>query len=512
MYRLLIADDEPLQRRALTQLIGRKLPEVEVVCQAANGEEAVAGAKEYHPHLVLMDIKMPGKNGLDAAKEILESAPETKVIMLTAYDEFSYAQTALQLGAVNYLLKPVRPNDLFQALERCLDGLRKTETQHHQSQQAQAQLAELQPQIFSSLVSALINGNPVSPESFCRSTGLPPEELFPLTLLVIGLADDPTHDPDLPGHIRAALHVPFAKGGLYCLTQTQPDKYLLLLPGLERQLPQQLAAYSQVKGTELLRALSAEGISASVGISSYCTGLPQFRHCYEEASFAEGFDLLSAADLEAKEVVKPRLEHHAKELTALIYASDWVGASRLFEQVWEEVKGSKLDADLKKAYLIEFLFNVHQTLNTNELDCMTVIKDILDCVNADTLGVVFHRAADAILLESMNWRSNMGTIVKTTKQFLDHNYHKDLSLNDVTDVVHVSPSYLSRVFSRELGVPFKKYLIDLRLDQAKRLLLSTNKLIGEVALAVGYQDTSYFCRIFKQREGCSPNQFRAQNK
>lgn len=496
MYRLLIADDEPLQRRALTQLIGRKLPEVEVVCQAANGEEAVAGAKEYHPHLVLMDIKMPGKNGLDAAKEILESAPETKVIMLTAYDEFSYAQTALQLGAVNYLLKPVRPNDLFQALERCLDGLRKTETQHHQSQQAQAQLAELQPQIFSSLVSALINGNPVSPESFYRSTGLPPEELFPLTLLVIGLADDPTHDPDRPGHIRAALHVPFAKGGLYCLTQTQPDKYLLLLPGLERQLPQQLAAYSQVKGTELLRALSAEGISASVGISSCCTGLPQFRHCYEEA----------------KEEVKPLLNHHEKELTALIYASDWVGASRLFEQVWEEVKGSKLDADLKKAYLIEFLFNVHQTLNTNELDCMTVIKDILDCVNADTLGVVFHRAADTILLESMNWRSNMGTIVKTTKQFLDHNYHKDLSLNDVADVVHVSPSYLSRVFSRELGVPFKKYLIDLRLDQAKRLLLSTNKLIGEVALAVGYQDTSYFCRIFKQREGCSPNQFRAQNK
>lgn len=439
---------------------------------------------------------MPGKNGLDAAKEILESAPETKVIMLTAYDEFSYAQTALQLGAVNYLLKPVRPNDLFQALETCLDGLRKTEDQHHQSQQAQAQLAELQPQIFSSLVSALINGNPVSPESFCRSTGLPPEELFPLTLLVIGLADDPTDDPDRPGHIRAALHVPFAKGGLYCLTQTQPDKYLLLLPGLERQLPQQLAAYSQVKGTELLRALSAEGISASVGISSCCTGLPQFRHCYEEA----------------KEEVKPLLNHHEKELTALIYASDWVGASRLFEQVWEEVKGSKLDADLKKAYLIEFLFNVHQTLNTNELDCMTVIKDILDCVNADTLGVVFHRAADAILLESMNWRSNMGTIVKTTKQFLDHNYHKDLSLNDVADVVHVSPSYLSRVFSRELGVPFKKYLIDLRLDQAKRLLLSTNKLIGEVALAVGYQDTSYFCRIFKQREGCSPNQFRAQNK
>lgn len=496
MYRLLIADDEPLQRRALTQLIGRKLPEVEVVCQAANGEEAVAGAKEYHPHLVLMDIKMPGKNGLDAAKEILESAPETRVIMLTAYDEFSYAQTALQLGAVNYLLKPVRPNDLFQALETCLDGLRKTEDQHHQSQQAQAQLAELQPQIFSSLVSALINGNPVSPESFCRSTGLPPEELFPLTLLVIGLADDPTHDPDRPGHIRAALHVPFAKGGLYCLTQTQPDKYLLLLPGLERQLPQQLAAYSQVKGTELLRALSAEGISASVGISSCCTGLPQFRHCYEEA----------------KEEVKPLLNHHEKELTALVYASDWVGASRLFEQVWEEVKGSKLDADLKKAYLIEFLFNVHQTLNTNELDCMTVIKDILDCVNADTLGVVFHRAADTILLESMNWRSNMGTIVKTTKQFLDHNYHKDLSLNDVADVVHVSPSYLSRVFSRELGVPFKKYLIDLRLDQAKRLLLSTNKLIGEVALAVGYQDTSYFCRIFKQREGCSPNQFRAQNK
>lgn len=123
MYKILIADDEQLERKALKQIIQQNMPLLEVVGDARNGDEALELAHEYSPDVVLLDIKMPGRTGLEAAREILCLNPETEIIIVTAFDYFEYAQEAIHMGACDYLLKPVHPNDLLTVLQKCVKNI-----------------------------------------------------------------------------------------------------------------------------------------------------------------------------------------------------------------------------------------------------------------------------------------------------------------------------------------------------------------------------------------------------
>jgi two-component system response regulator YesN len=116
MPSLLVADDTPIIRSTIAQVVRRDAAEIERVFEAVNGLEAVETARRERPEIVLMDIRMPGLDGLQAAAIIRAELPQTRLIILSAYDEFPYVQQALKLGAVDYLLKPVRPASLLAIL------------------------------------------------------------------------------------------------------------------------------------------------------------------------------------------------------------------------------------------------------------------------------------------------------------------------------------------------------------------------------------------------------------
>lgn len=107
--KLLIADDEAVVRDFIRSMVIRENLPVSRILEAANGLEAVRLAREGKPELALLDIRMPGLNGLEAGADIIRNHPETKVYVMSAYDEFDYARTAFKAGVTDYLLKPVRP-------------------------------------------------------------------------------------------------------------------------------------------------------------------------------------------------------------------------------------------------------------------------------------------------------------------------------------------------------------------------------------------------------------------
>ena len=111
MIRLLIADDERMEREALADIVMRRFEHEVTVEMAENGRKAADTAVLWEADLILMDIEMPGMNGLDAARAVLEQRPECKVIFITAYSLFQYAHEAVHLGACDYLLKPVDPDE-----------------------------------------------------------------------------------------------------------------------------------------------------------------------------------------------------------------------------------------------------------------------------------------------------------------------------------------------------------------------------------------------------------------
>lgn len=125
MCKIIICDDESTIRNGLKHLIESANPKYKVVGLAANGFEACRCINEIKPEIVLMDINMPGLNGLDVIEEVLSSSPLTKFIIISGHDEFQYAQKALQLKAFDYLLKPIDKKNLFVVMENALNSYAK---------------------------------------------------------------------------------------------------------------------------------------------------------------------------------------------------------------------------------------------------------------------------------------------------------------------------------------------------------------------------------------------------
>ena len=126
MIRLLIADDECLEREALTEMVSRRFEHEVVLETAENGRKAADTAILWGADLILMDIEMPGMSGLDAARAVLAQRPGCRVIFVTAYSLFQYAHEAVHLGACDYLLKPVDPDELEASIRR---AMRQIETE-----------------------------------------------------------------------------------------------------------------------------------------------------------------------------------------------------------------------------------------------------------------------------------------------------------------------------------------------------------------------------------------------
>ncbi len=121
MIRVLIADDHSMVRQGLKQILELE-DDIEVVAQASNGDEAVRFSKEYKPDVVLMDINMPGKNGLQAIEELKKDSSCPKIVVLTIHEDREYLFKTLQLGAEGYVLKDAEPSMLVDAIRHVYEG------------------------------------------------------------------------------------------------------------------------------------------------------------------------------------------------------------------------------------------------------------------------------------------------------------------------------------------------------------------------------------------------------
>lgn len=123
MYRVMLADDEPIMRKALLNFISWEELNCEVIYTAANGQEVMNHLEEMLPDILITDIRMPGHDGVDIAGYIWEKKLPVKVIILTAYADFSYAQAAIRYGVIEYVTKTGVFDGLSAAVEKCIEGI-----------------------------------------------------------------------------------------------------------------------------------------------------------------------------------------------------------------------------------------------------------------------------------------------------------------------------------------------------------------------------------------------------
>ena len=200
--RILVADDEPIEREALRVLLQRHLPEAEVVGEAGTGTQAVDLAERLHPDVILLDIQMPGLTGLEALREIRSRCPDTRCVIVSAYDYFHFARDALRLGAVDYLLKPVKRDQMVALLRRLAAEIASERQKRQDDLARKEQLALVRPLAEAELYRLLISGEaPDRRATLQQFLGIDFRAGF---CMVLGLTSR-SFPPDMPGPERARL-------------------------------------------------------------------------------------------------------------------------------------------------------------------------------------------------------------------------------------------------------------------------------------------------------------------
>jgi two-component system response regulator YesN len=477
VYSVLIVDDEEPVLESYSYLIETALDDFEISATARSGTEALAAAHQRRPDVVLMDIAMPGMDGLDTIREMQHEFPEALYILSTAYERFDLAQRAIPLRVFAYLVKPVSRKRFMETLFRAKDHLdeerdRITHRLQKVHRGAEALAREMQNFML------LITWQPFDEATWTRY-----RELFhlPSDSGIVAAMEVPDLD-------RRREVVERVERRHRCLSGVFMGRLMLFVSdGVTRDA---LAEYLE----RVLADLFGPEGSCSLGVGSR-RGYPELFRSYDEAFAAlpaSGGDRRAMGQLGDRSRHVLSTLHRARDYSEVETAyrgfsdfvfSTWpfpVGRSRvivLFDRLLSEIGREIADpaADLS------------EMSSPQEVDAwaQTTLRRVVD--------------------EQVRFGdSGLPAALQQAVRFIDREYSHPLQLSDVAGTCGVSAGYLSRLFSEHLHQSFNDYLNAVRLDAAEEMLRSGDQSVKEIAYAVGYHDPNYFSRIFKRFRGFSP--------
>ncbi|MGG2198281.1 MULTISPECIES: AraC family transcriptional regulator [Paenibacillus] len=442
MYRLMIADDEALEREGLEWIVQRMMPGTFQVIHAENGRTAIERAEEHRPHIVMMDVNMPGIQGLAAIREIKERLPDTKFVLVTAYDYFAYAKEALSLGVKEYIVKPAKREQLVGTLEQLVRELDQEKRKRADELELRHQVSQLLPLVENELALMFMVDHMVDagPEQLSEWLGFPLDQ----GCAIVVAFPEHFYTPDkkkMYDNIRS-----FAKThGSACIVSSVIDRHMAIFlrkpPGArEDDWKEDVKRYG-----EKLCALAERqaGFAVSVGIGSTRNGADGLRKSYFEAVFASTYfeiggkvchfdELKQGADGIVPEPEKPSLTGGGDQRSYVISA---------LQRIREEREEQTLTVlDRAKSYIRERF--------TEEVS----LEEVADFVhlNPHYFSKIFKQQVGETFIDFVT-----GLRIDKAKALIAS---EQLSLKEVCyEVGYKDPNYFSRVFKKVTGVTPTEY-------------------------------------------------------
>ncbi|MDY0289124.1 MAG: response regulator [Sphaerochaeta sp.] len=524
MIKILLVDDDQIVRRGLREHIDWEALGAHVCGEAINGEEALDLIREYKPHIIISDIKMPYKNGLEMITEAKEVDPECSVIFISGHDEFAYVQKALKLGAFDYILKPIDPLYLQERLKDIIISIQTRKKE--QSAMEISHKAQLRQ-----FLQALILGNE-SPQQIRQNPLSDSEELINHHFYILSLqidlfyqmAGDVSIDNDVDLHRRAFYHFidVFDAASVYRISESLSSYEICLSANSLGELKEQL----QMGIAAIQKKTKALDFTVTIGVSNPASSLRELHQCFHDAQDA----------LELKFMKGGNAVYHARDYQ--IYRNAYGGDEYLPDTnlLMQAMKGGTI-AELE----VQF-----QVIRENLLKSKDP-KRTLHWLSADVLHQIIFIlgergfSIDEVFDNPLSEWEKLGksqTVEIFSERFiyqltritnyiaLRRDYHasqildqaigyvklhfqdKTLSLDDVASSAGMSPCYFSVIFKQQTGKTFSLYLTDLRINKAKDLILYTDDRSYEIGPKVGYDNASYFSTVFKKSTGMSPTEYK----
>ncbi len=426
--KVLIVDDEVFSIKILETLVNWKTHNIDETYHARGGYEALQKAMEIRPEILITDIRMPDMSGLDLAEKVLRAYPETKVILMSAYADFSYIKDGMKLGCIDYILKPIDEAEFERTLKRAVSMIEGEKEQEETNQRNASRVDDL------NLLRFIRSGhgkNKVLNNEIARFSGSYVMFLTQLSSLTI---DDYSNSENIEIE-HEGYYLSIMKNIL------SPEYTLLKILNLDEGswiiLMKDRGQEETIRAANLLNRelFSRTGHSFTVCFSRPYAGLDSLNDAYDEVRRLNKYGLA----LGDHEVIGMDYNCSAEDLeTVRTYRAQ------------EKKEGDHPEGG-KEQY---------------------------------------------------------SESVRGAMRIIETNYAQNLSLEDICSELSISKNYFSYVFKRETGMNLWDYLTRIRLAHAKKLLAETDMRNYEIAFKVGYDNPSYFSKLFKKYENMTPGEYR----
>lgn len=534
---VLLCDDEAIQRAAmrvaLTHLTGLPL-EIASVREARHGREALAMIAESPPHVVFLDLRMPVLGGLETATIIRRQYPKVEIIILTAYDEFHFAQEALKLGVKDYLLKPATDGEIAQVLTKVMQELLIRSEDAHWLASLQQKVEEAKPYIQLEYIDDLLglarlDKTAIDEKRSFLGLARHPELVMLLELDDFARVAKAESEMERQARKEEVWTIIWQQASGYAplLARMGGDRFCLLFPAPEQGMTEQECGTWAITLAERLRRTinRSTGLKVTVGIGRRYDDPRELQHSFREAQLAVSYKFILGGNhtihIDDVEFIQAasndNLQHLEDELQMSLRLGDNKVFSAKLKQFIDQLCCTGLESlDSARWSFLQLFVALARAANTGgaaagdlaacNLRYMRLLYDAATL--AELRDTMFAAGEELIDLVSQVRNLRHYKLVERAKRHMAEHFAESVLLDDVASVVYLSPFYFSHVFKEQTGMTFIEYLTYLRVNEAKRLLRETLLPVGSIAAQVGYNDVNYFSRVFKKEVGQTPSQYR----
>ncbi|WP_419874522.1 helix-turn-helix domain-containing protein [Candidatus Pristimantibacillus sp. PTI5] len=511
MYKVLLADDERLDLEGMRTFIPWQDLGMEVVAGVLNGFDACKVLDAEKIDIIVTDVRMPNMTGLELARRALELSKDIKIIFVSGYQDFSYVKQALSLNAVNYVLKPMDDQEL-------IDSLLKVREDLDQERQRQDAYWQMVPIVKNEYLLQLLEGT-----SSVRTVEILNQEYemnrfrYPGMAAVIEIDDRSWKQSDESEPERDEMQQVVSictELGVRQICKISKTRIAILIEQADNgNLPERMISHVNEQ----------HAFSITAGVGEQCRSFSELSHSYKQAVEALDLKMFYGKGRvigygEVRPAEKEDVKHLDAKLEALFVAMSAYELVRIHDELddlFQIAKSLKSKFTLRNyaLYIVMKLDNYLQRTNENVFQLLGMelnnYEIIMQFETINDIHLWLRRRVYEIseTLQANKSKKNW-KLIKQMIDYMKERTQDNITLRDLAEQFSLSPNYLGLIFKEETGKNFSEYFIQLRMEEACRLLKTTNMKIYEIADRVGYRHLPYFSRQFKEMYGMTPLEYR----
>lgn len=533
MFKVFLVEDEIVVREGIRNNIQWEQYGFFYAGDAPDGELALPLIRQIQPDLLITDIKMPFMDGLALSELVRKELPQTKIVIISGYDDFTYAQQAIRMGVEQYLLKPVikeKMVELLVALQKKMDAERQQREYLAMFQrEAQEYEAFSRRRFFEQIVTGGLSVSEIS--ELARSMEI--DLNAPAYNILLFSLNSAEYDGSAPeGYTEALAAVQdqvtqyFVARPELILFRWNITTHAVLIKGGQEEI-EELTRECET-GIQQLCALAGKEISWHIACGTAVFRLSALPVCFAEASRILSYrylcpeeHILSEASIRTVRraggaaAAAGKQEVDQERVRCFLSSGTAEEVNQFIDQLLHSAGEEAVPLPMFCRYLtMTIYFAAAEYLDSIGCRADSFWPPELrprDNVSTPEEARLYARQVilHAIGLRDNESRKQQRDLLSQAIEFIDRHYAEEtISLDRVAQKVNISPNYFSAMFSQEVGQTFVEYLTGKRISEAKRMLRQTEMRSSEIAFAVGFRDSHYFSFVFKKVSGCTPSEYR----